>query len=140
MPFIHETSFYVRYAETDESGVVHHSHYLVWFEEGRSSFLRALGSGYDQFVAQGLLLPVVEAQVLYRAPARYNQQVTVRVWISEVKSRSLTFAAAIVDTTTGQTLATGHTRHICTDHSGRARRVPESWRQLVGDPVNDVAA
>lgn len=140
MPFIHETNFYVRYAETDESGVVHHSNYLVWFEEGRSSFLRALGSGYDQFVAQGLLLPVVEAQVLYRAPARYNQQVTVRVWISEVKSRSLTFAAAIVDTTTGQTLATGHTRHICTDHSGRARRVPESWRQLVGDPVNDAAA
>jgi acyl-CoA thioester hydrolase len=131
MPFIHETNFHVRYAETDESGVVHHSAYLVWFEEGRSSFLRALGSGYDQFIADGVYLPVVEAQVHYRAPARYNQFITVRVWISAVQSRALTFAAAVVDTQSGQILATGHTRHICTDKAGHAQRVPDSWRQLV---------
>lgn len=131
MPFIHETSFHVRYAETDESGVVHHSTYLVWFEEGRSSFLRALGSGYDQFVADGIYLPVVEAQVTYRAPARYNQLITVRVWISEVKSRAMTFMAEVIESQSGQLLAQGYTRHICTDREGRARRVPESWRQLV---------
>ncbi len=131
MPFIHETSFHVRYAETDESGVVHHSVYLIWFEEGRSSFLRALGSGYDQFVADGVYLPVVEAEVHYRAPARYNQLITVRVWISAVKSRALTFTVEVVDAQSGQILTTGHTRHICTDRAGHARRVPDSWRQLV---------
>jgi acyl-CoA thioester hydrolase len=131
MPFTHETSFHVRYAETDESGVAHHSTYLVWFEEGRSSFLRALGSGYDQFVEMGLYLPVVEAQVQYRAPAIYNQLITVRVWIAEVKSRAMTFSAEVVDAQSRQILAQGHTRHICTDHEGHARRVPESWRQLV---------
>lgn len=134
MPFTHETSFHVRYAETDESGVAHHSTYLVWFEEGRSSFLRALGSGYDQFVQEGLYLPVVEAQVQYRAPAVYNQLITVRVWIAEVKSRAMTFAAEVVDAQSRQLLAQGHTRHICTDQAGHARRVPEAWRQLVETP------
>ena len=67
-----ETSFRVRYAETDRMGVVHHSRYLIWLEEGRSAYLRALGTTYTAFEATGLSLAVSEAYARYVAPARYD--------------------------------------------------------------------
>ncbi len=82
-----ETTFYVRYAETDQMGVVHHAEYIVWFEEGRSAWIRALGSNYAEFEASGLYLTVIEVFARYLAPARYGRQVTVRTWREELRSR-----------------------------------------------------
>lgn len=130
-PYVHETSFHVRYAETDQMGLVHHAAYIVWFEEGRSDYMRALGSGYDDFEAAGLALPVVECYARYVAAARYDQLITVRTRIDERKSRRLTFSYEIVDPERDTVLVTGYTRHVCVDHDGNLRRFPPEWRALM---------
>ncbi len=130
--YVHETTFHVRYAETDQMGVAHHTAYFVWFEEGRSDYMRARGASYQDFERDGFFLPVVECCARFVAPAHYDRLVTVRTWVSELKSRSLTFEYEVVDAETGQILATGHTKHLCTDREGRPHRIPAEWRGRLG--------
>lgn len=126
-----ETTFFVRYAETDQMGVVHHAAYIVWFEEGRSAWMRARGSNYAELEADGLNLAVSEVHARYVAPALYGRQVTVRTWGEAVRSRSMRVAYQVVDTESGRTLVTGYTRHICVDRQGRVVRLPQKWRRIL---------
>ena len=71
--FISETTFHVRYAETDSMGVVHHAVYLVWFEEGRSAYIREHGSSYAEIEKSGYFLAAAELNAKYRRAARYDQ-------------------------------------------------------------------
>lgn len=130
-PTVVETTFHVRYAETDQMSVVHHAAYIVWFEEGRSTWLRAMGSNYADFEASGLYLAVSEVHARYLAPALYGRQVTVRSWVEDVRSRTLRFCYEVVDAESGQALVTGFTRHICIDREGGVVRIPEEWRKLL---------
>jgi acyl-CoA thioester hydrolase len=125
-----ETSFRVRYAETDQMGIVHHSAYIVWFEEARSAMMRAWGAHYTDFEASGYFLTVTEVQVRYLAPARYDRLVTVRSSIAELRSRSMTFSYEVLDTETDQLLATGQSKHICIDRQGQVVKIPEEWREF----------
>lgn len=126
-----ETTFHVRYAETDTMGIVHHSVYLVYFEEGRSQLFRQLGSDYAAVEASGLGLPVVEAGARYLMGVRYGQRVTIRTRVDELRSRSLTFAYEVVNPDTGDKLATGFSRHIWTDADGSPTRMPEEWQRFL---------
>ncbi len=126
-----ETTFHVRYAETDQMGVVHHSVYIVWFEEGRSAWLRARGTSYAEVEASGHFFAVSEVHVRYLAPARYDRAVTVRTWPARLGSRGFTLEYEVVDAESGQLLATGSTRHICLDREGRVARIPEAWRKVL---------
>lgn len=126
-----ETSFYVRYAETDAMGIVHHASYIVYFEEGRSHFMRDRGKDYAEFEAGGLAFAVTEVHVRYATPARYGQRLTVRCWIEDLKSRSVAFAYEIYDAETQVVHVTGTTRHICVRSDGRVATIPEDWRALI---------
>jgi len=125
-----ETSFYVRYAETDQMGVVHHASYIVWFEEGRSAWMRAMGSNYAAFESSGFNLVVSEVYARYHTPALYGREVTVRTWIESVRSRSAKIHYEVIDAESRQTLVTGYTRHICIDRVGNVVRIPEAWRSV----------
>jgi acyl-CoA thioester hydrolase len=125
-----ETTFRVRYAETDQMGIVHHAVYIVWFEEGRSAMMRAWGSHYADFEASGYYLTVVEVQARYLAPARYDRLVTVRSSITELRNRSMTFGYEVLDTETKQLLVTGQSKHICIDHQGRVTKIPQEWHEI----------
>lgn len=127
--FIAETTFRVRYAETDAMGIVHHRNYLAYFEEGRSHYARLRGHPYSEFEREGYFLMVSEANLRFSRAAQYEQEITVRCWISEMKSRSLTFTYKIFDTDTGETLVTGKTKHICINREGKVTRIPKSWRE-----------
>ncbi len=96
-PIVIENTFYVRYAETDAMGIVHHASYIVYFEEGRSNYARQRGSDYASFERSGRYLTVAEVNARYIKPAIYGQLITVRCWIEEMRSRALTFAYEIVD-------------------------------------------
>jgi acyl-CoA thioester hydrolase len=126
-----ETTFHVRYAETDQMGVVHHAAYVVWFEEGRSAWMRGVGSNYADFEASGHNLAVSEVYARYVNPALYGRRVTVRTWPEEVRSRTAKLCYEVRDTETGRTLVTGYTRHICVDREGRVVRIPEHWRKIL---------
>ena len=125
-----ETEFPVRYAETDAMGVVHHANYLVYFEEGRSQYMRDLGSDYAQIEAIAYRLPVTEAQLRYIGSSRYGERVRIRTRIGENRSRRLTFHYEVIAPESGDILVTGYTRHIWTDVDGKVTRVPENWRKL----------
>lgn len=124
-----QTSFHVRFAETDAMGIVHHSTYLVWFEESRSAFMRAQGRSYVQFSTEGVSLAVAEAYVRHLSPAYYDQLVTVTCRVTEVKSRKINFEYTVTEAETGALLATGYTHHICIDTTGAVARIPEAWRR-----------
>jgi acyl-CoA thioester hydrolase len=125
-----ETTFRVRYAETDAMGVVYHAHYLVWFEVGRGDYFRAFGQDYGEWEKQGYYLPVSEAHARYHAPARYGDLVTVLTRLEELRSRSVTLGYEVVDALSRARLVTGWTKHICMDQEGRARRLPEYMLHL----------
>lgn len=126
--FVAETTFHVRYAETDAMGIVHHASYIVYFEEGRSNYARQRGSDYASFERGGHYLTVTEVGARYIQPARYDDRITVRCWLEEMKSRSLTFNYEIVDTASGEIRVTGFSKHICITHEGQVVKIPDDWR------------
>ncbi len=116
----------VRYAETDQMGVVHHSVYVVWMEAARVEFLKRLGFPYHQLERSGVRLPVVELGLVYRAPATFGQVVEVGCALQEVASRGARFGYWVVRD--GHVLAEGFTRHVCCDPQGRAVPLPQELR------------
>lgn len=124
-----QTTFHVRYAETDAMGIVHHSTYIVWFEEARSALLRALGTSYVDFEADGVSLAVSALDARYQLPAKYDQRITVECELTELKSRKMTFRYKVFSPDTGQTFATGTTHHICINRDGQTTRIPKRWME-----------
>jgi acyl-CoA thioester hydrolase len=126
-----ETRFRVRYAETDQAGVVYHSNYLIWFEVGRVELCRDYGFNYrDMETEADAFLPVIEARVSYRAPARYDDEIVVRTRIIELRSRLISFAYEVLRAD-GTLLAEGQTRHVVMNREGRARSFPEKYAKLM---------
>ena len=126
-----ETTFYVRYAETDQMGIVHHSHYVVWMEEGRSEYMRRNGLDYVAIEQSGLALAVTEVNVRYLAPAHYNERVTVRTWIDSLRSRALTFGYEIISADTQQRLVVGSVKLMLIDRQGQVVSLPRSFETLL---------
>lgn len=125
-PFRTTSSFRVRYAETDQMGVVYHTHYLVWCEIARTDFIRSFGVTYAQLERDGLLLAVAEAQVRYIGSARYDDLISVDAWLERVQSRLLTFAYEVYREEPGSKhlLATAVTRLIALDRNAQPRQLP----------------
>lgn len=127
--YVSETSFRIRYAETDAMGITHHSNYIVFFEEARSHYSRTVGADYAEFERSGYWLTVAEVHARYSVPTRYAQLVTARCWIEELRSRTITFGYEIVDATTGTVCVTGSSKHVCITHEGRVAVLPAAWRE-----------
>ncbi|MEM7033463.1 MAG: acyl-CoA thioesterase [Chloroflexota bacterium] len=126
-----ETSFHVRYAETDQMGIVHHASYVVWLEEGRSHWIRSRGNSVIQLEKEGLRIPVSDVQIRYLNSARYDQLVTVRCWVDNVRSRQMQFSYEIIDPSTGTIFVKATTRHVCVDEKGVVTKFPEKWRTFL---------
>lgn len=101
----------VRYAETDAQGVVHHANYLVWFEEGRSDHLRQKGLCYSEIERSGFFVVVAEAQVQYKAPAFYEDRITIETILQRARGKILEFTYRAINQA-GTTLAEGRTLHV----------------------------
>jgi len=129
--FVAETSFNVRYAETDAMGIVHHASYIVWFEEGRSHYMRQKGTSYADFERSGFLMIVTDINAKYKKAAVYDERVTVRCWLAEARSRTLTFAYEIVSEKTGELYMSGTSKHVCTTKEGQIARIPKEWMSWI---------
>ncbi len=123
-----ETRVRVRYAETDQMGVVYHANYLVWFEVGRVELIRQMGLDYRQMEAEdGCMIAVVEATARYRAPARYDEELVVRTRVSGFRSALLKFAYEVTRVEDGLVLCTGETVHVVVGRDLKRRRMPERY-------------
>jgi len=125
-----ETDVRVRYAETDQMGVVYHSNYFVWFETGRVEWCRAQGLEYKDMETDGdSFIVVAEASCRYKRPARFDDLLTVRTRMTESLRRTVKFEYEVVKKETGEVLATGGTTHVICDHLGRPKSMPERYRK-----------
>lgn len=105
-----ETKVQVRYAETDQMGVVYHANYLVWFELGRTAFLEALGLSYAELEQEGYLSPVLDIQASYLSPARYGDEVTVTTWLEAYDGLRITYCYQVA--AGERLLARGRSVHV----------------------------
>ncbi len=125
----HETEIRVRYAETDQMGIVHNANYLIWFEVGRSDFCRARGFSYKEMEAEdNALMVVAESYCRYKSPAYYEDVLVVRTRVEEIRSRSLRFIYEIFRPADETLLAEGETLHLVTDENKKVRSLPELCR------------
>ena len=128
----HETEIRVRYAETDQMGIAHHSNYLIWFETGRSDLCRARGFSYKAMEENDdALMVVAESYVRYKSPAFYEDVLTVRSQVAEVRSRAIRFIYEIVRPSDGVLIAEGETLHLVTDSNKKVKTVPEIYKKLL---------
>ena len=125
---VNETRLRVRYAETDQMGVVYHANHFVWFEVGRVELLRQLGFSYrDMESKDGRFIAVAEAKCRYRAPVRYDEEVLVRTELLNVRDSVLHFGYELRRGADGTLLAEGETTHIVTDADMKIAVLPEKY-------------
>ena len=135
-PAVNETRLRVRYAETDQMGVVYHSNHLIWFEVGRVELLRQLGFSYrDMEREDDCFIAVAEVKCRYRAPVYYDDEVVVRTRLRNVRESVVHFGYELVRADSGALLAEGETTHIVTDSNMKVAALPEKYLKVFRDAV-----
>jgi acyl-CoA thioester hydrolase len=128
---VNETRLRVRYAETDQMGVVYHSNHFIWFEVGRVELLRQLGFSYrDMESEDDRYIAVAEAKCRYRAPVRYDEEVLVRTELLNVRDSVVHFGYELRRAQDGALLAEGETTHIVTDRQMKIVALPEKYLKV----------
>jgi acyl-CoA thioester hydrolase len=121
----------VRFGETDLMGIVHHASYASYMEVGRVEWLRRRGATYASWAERGIHLPVIELSILYRAPARFDDELAVETSIADVRAASLRFAYRIARESDAMLCAEGSTRLACVDGRGAVRRLSDEMLQAL---------
>ena len=121
-----EIQIRVRYAETDQKGLLHHANYLVYFEQGRTELLRAQGFTYRDIEAQGFYLVLTKLQVRYRSPAFYDDLLTLRTTVVRTTLVKIEHKYELLRD--GVLVAEAETTLGCVDHQGKVQALPESMR------------
>src|SRR5262249_42754658 len=117
-----DTTIRVRYAETDQMGIVYYGNYFTWFEIGRVELCRALGFEYRQMEREDdSFLVVAQAECRYKRPARFDDLLTIRTRVTSAQKRKIAFAYEIIHQGTNETIATGATVHVICNSSGQTR-------------------
>ncbi|RMH69165.1 MAG: acyl-CoA thioesterase [Gemmatimonadetes bacterium] len=114
----------VRYAETDQMGIVYHANYFQWFEMGRTHLLREAGLPYKDLELAGFRLPVLEAHCKYLKPAHYDDLLRIESTLHEVQRASLIINYTLFNAETETMLATGYTKHGVINQEGKLTRIP----------------
>ena len=130
------TSLRVRYAETDAMGVVYYIHYLAYFEDGRVAYLQHKGIPYSEMEAAGVYMPVAEAHCKYRAPARFEDELTVETSIGAAGRAKVRFDYVVKRG--DEVLAEGYTVHAARGRDGKPVRIPAAWAEKLGFPGNEI--
>ena len=133
MPPFSETSLRVRYAETDQMGVVYYSNHYIWMEVARVDFCKACGFNYRDMESQdGIFMAVAESACRYRYPARFDDEILIKTWISAATPRTVTINYEMRLAEGGRVIATGHTRHVFVNREMQVTRLPEKYHPLFG--------
>ncbi|SEB58818.1 acyl-CoA thioesterase [Terriglobus roseus] len=123
-----EARLRVRYAETDQMGVVYHANYLVWFEVGRVELMRSMGLAYSQLEKDhGLMIAVVGVEVRYRSPARYDDEVAIRTTIAAIRGPVLKMSYRVVRVADEKLLCEGTTTHVVVDRNMGKAILPPAY-------------
>ena len=130
-PAVRKARIRVRYADTDRMGIVYYANYLVWFEVGRTEWLRQAGWTYAEMERDGISLPVIEARCEYRQPARYDDEIEIVTRGALLTPVRVRFDYQLMRLADGDVAAVGHTVHAAVDKGGRPRRLPPRVREML---------
>jgi acyl-CoA thioester hydrolase len=135
---VNETRIRVRYAETDQMGVVYHANHFIWFEVGRVELLRQFGFSYKNMESEDdCFIAVVDARCRYKAPVHYDDEVIVRTYFRHVREKVIRFGYELRNAATGLLLAEGETTHIVADSKMKPRALPEKYMRVFRAAVNE---
>lgn len=135
-PRVNETRIRVRYAETDQMGVVYHANHFIWFEVGRVELLRQLGFSYKEMeLKDDCFIAVVDARCRYKAPVLYDDEVLVRTHLKNMREKLIHFGYELVRAGTGELLAEGETTHIVADRQMKPRVLPEKYMKVFREAI-----
>lgn len=130
---VHDTILRTRYGETDQMGIIYHPNYYIYFEMGRTQFLReATGMSYKEMEELGVMLPLTETHCKYRIPARYDDELVVKTSIKEITVARIAFSYKLMRTTDGALLAEGETVHAFANRIGRPINIKKHNSELFG--------
>jgi acyl-CoA thioester hydrolase len=139
--FVGQTQIRVRYAETDQMGVVYHANYLVWFEIGRVELMRQRGLNYSRLeVEEGCGIAVVEAKVRYKAPARYDDELVIETRVVKVRGPIIQFGYKIIRQADALVLCEGETIHLVVGRDMKRRKIPKKYADILGAAASDTVA
>lgn len=110
--YISERTIEVRYAETDQMGVVYHANYLVWMELGRTKLLEDLGFKYADMEKEGIISPVIDIEISYKSPVRYGEKAFVKTWIESYDGLRVTYGYEILNEK-GELSVSSTSKHVC---------------------------
>ena len=131
----------VRYAETDQMGVVYYGNYFTWFEIGRVELCRQIGFEYKKMeIEDDSFLVVAEANCRYKRPARFDDLLTIRTRVAAAQRRTVRFAYEIIHQETGATIATGETTHVICNRAGQTKSLPDKYRKYLPLPMESRSA
>ncbi len=126
-----EITVRVRYQETDQMGFVYYSNYFVYFEMGRIEFLRNLGFPYSELEKENIFLAVIDAHCKYKAPARFDDLLVIKTWLSKMKYARVEFCYEIRREGEEKLIAEGSTVLACLDENRRPRIIPDKIKKAV---------
>lgn len=127
----HETVLRTRYGETDQMGIIYHPNYYIYFEMGRTEFLReASGMSYKELEDTGIMLPLSETHCKYRFPAKYDDELVVRTYIKEITVARIVFSYQLLRKADGVILAVGETKHAFTNRQGKPVNLKKTNKAL----------
>lgn len=129
-----KTYLTVRYAETDQMGIVHHSNYPIWFEVGRTEFLKSLGASYSSIEDSGVILPLFEINCQFKSPAKYEDNILIITSTKSISRVRVCFSYEVLNSSNNKLLATGETMHAWTDKLlkpvNAQKKIPELFSML----------
>lgn len=114
-----ETTVRVTYSDTDQMGMVYYANYLIWFEIGRTEFLRQYGLTYKSLEERDLFLPVIRCVCEYKSPAKYDDLIRIVTRIAQMTRVSISFSYKLVHEGSGEVIAQGETKHVCIGRDGK---------------------
>ncbi|KOA18133.1 putative esterase [Clostridium homopropionicum DSM 5847] len=133
--YINSCKIKVRYVETDKMGIVHHSNYYIWFEVGRTEFINATGISYSQIEMENLMLPVVESSCKYIEGAKYEDELTIETYISELTPARIVFSYNVIRNQDKKILAKGSTTHAFISNDFKVlnlkKKKPDLWEKFL---------
>jgi len=128
--YISQTKIIVRYAETDKMGIVHHSNYLIWFEAGRTDFIKGSSISYSEMEEKGILIPLSESSCKYISGAKYEDELIIKTWIKELTPVKVEFNYSILREKDQKELTKGSTLHVFVNNNFKIINLKKSHPEI----------
>ncbi|MDD7794320.1 acyl-CoA thioesterase [Clostridium sp. 'White wine YQ'] len=128
--YVSETKIVVRYAETDQMGIVHHSNYYIWFEQGRTDYIKGCNMSYSDMEERGILMPLAESSCKYIQGAKYEDELIIKSWVSHLSPVKVVFNYSVIREKDQKEISKGSTVHAFVNKDLRIMNIKKTHSDI----------